>query len=410
MWLSKIICVSLFFASHFSFFTSVSAQEPVAPLTQWLATVDEESQQIVLSWNSSDDPQTMGYHVCTGIPCLDYDTVFGRFDTTLFCADHAVTERHVYRLHVFDSAYNVSPLTPSFGNIVLTADVPLCSTEVYVSWTPYVGMPGGIVGYDLQVRLEPYDEDYIEIYTLYPTDSIGPYTYRFDIAEGVTRVKIRVEAVSTLYSIDTPLSSFSNIVTVERRTIDTAAYLDITSVEYDSVNVRNIITLSVDTSFHDYPYILWRSIDGSPWDSVAAFSNLVTPSFTYFDHNINPYDSLHCYQLSVNDACDLNPNYSVTRCVVVPDPLPPSAWFPNTLLFGDPINGTFLPCLRGLKGNLYELHIYNRMGLLVFHTTDPATGWTPDDNVSQGVYAYTLRCRFNDNTIKTYTGTILVLK
>ena len=37
----------------------------------WLATVDESSQQIVLSWRPSPDSTVMGYHICTGTPCVD---------------------------------------------------------------------------------------------------------------------------------------------------------------------------------------------------------------------------------------------------------------------------------------------------------------------------------------------------
>ncbi|MGX8712174.1 MAG: gliding motility-associated C-terminal domain-containing protein [bacterium] len=397
------------FTFHFSL-SPLQAQEPIAPLTRWLATVDEESQQIVLSWNASADSQAMGYHVCTGNPCLDYDTVFGRFDTTLFCADHAVTEPHTYRLHIFDSLYNVSPLTPLFGNIVLTADVPQCSTDVHVAWTPYKGMPTGVVRYQLYVRIEPSEEGYQPLYT---TDSMGPFAYHFDISEEVTRIWLKVRATGFPDSLGhAGLVSQSNVIMVKRLTVDTARYLAISSVEYDSIEICNRLTLKIDTSYHDYPYTLWRSIDGTPWDSIASFlaTDCQRSAVSYIDRDINPYDSIHCYQLSVPDACGMNPNYSQTQCVVVPDPPPPSIYIPNTVVCNDPANGAFLPRVRGLQGTLYELHVYNRMGALVFHTSDPGEAWIPGNNVPQGVYAYTLRCRFNDNRIQTYTGTVLVLK
>lgn len=380
--------------------STLHSQEPVEPLSRWLATVDEESQQIVLFWNASTDPYTLGYHVCSGNPCLDYDTVFGRLDTTLICADHAVTERHLYRLHIFDSAYNVSPLTPSFGNIVLTADVPQCSTEVVASWTSYSGMPGGVVGYQLYARMEPSTEGYLPLFT---TDSTGPFVYNFEISEDIMRIWLKVVAIGVS---GTGLVSQSNVVRVDRLTIDTARFLEINSVEYDSINICNRLTFNLDTAYQNYPYVLWRSIDGSPWDSIAALS-FSTRTFT--DRDINPYDSLHCYQLSVLDACGMNPNYSQTRCVVVPNPPPPFVVIPNVVVCNDPNNGSFLPSVRGLQGTLYELHIYNRMGLLVFHTTNPTEAWIPTD-VSQGVYAYSLHCRFNDNRLQTYTGTVIVLK
>lgn len=376
------------------------AQTVVAPCTDWLATVDEPSQQIVLSWRPSADSAAMGYHICTGSPCLDYDTVFGRLDTSYVCTSHLPTETHLYRLHVFDSARNVSALTPPFGNMVLQVDAAPCDSVATLTWTPYRGMPGGLGGYVLMVLLESVDSTYMP---LHRTDSLGARSYQLHLSPHITRFHAKVQA----YSADRRLMSQSNIVAYERTTSDTAAYLEIRSVEYDSVRVQNRLAFDVDTAFHTDHYTLYRSIDGSPWRVVAT---LEPPLALYVDSDINPYDSLHCYQLEVLDGCGINPKYSRTKCVVVPTPPEPSVYFPNTILAGDPQNGTFLPVVRGLQGTLYELHIYNRMGILVYHTDDPTLGWTPSPATPQGVYTYRLRCRFNTNFVKTYLGTVLLIK
>lgn len=378
-------------------------QQPVAPVTGWLATVDEASQQIVLSWRPSSDPRTMGYHICSGMPCLDYDTVFGRLDTSYRCLDHLPTERHTYRIHVFDSAYNVSSLTPSFGNVVLTADVPRCSTTVSVGWTPYEGMPGGVGQYRLMACLEPYDTAYR---TLAVADSAGPLAYSFVLDEGTTRVWLKVLALGRA---DTTLVSASNVVSVDRFTADTATRLDLLALAYDSLLNRATLTLALDTAYHASPYVLWRSVDGSPWDSLAALVADTTP-LRYIDPDINPFDSVYCYRLSVLDACGLNPRFSDSLCILVPTPPEPAHAIPNIVVVGDEANGTFLPRLRGLKGDLYELYIYNRNGLLVHSTTDPLAGWTPTASTPQGAYAYSLRVRYNNNRIKIYTGSVLVIK
>lgn len=380
----------------------LGAQQPVAAVERWLATVDSATQQIVLSWSPSADSATLGYHICTGTPCLDYDTVFGRMDTTYRCADHPSTEPHLYRIHVFDSSYNVSSLTPPFGNMVLTAHVPPCETTVAAQWTPYTGMPGGLLRYQLLVRQEPYDSVY-EVY--HTTDSAGPLAYSMTIAEGATRVHLRVRALGAQ-----GLNSESNTVTVERQTVDTANRLRIAAVEYDSASVAVALALDVDTSFRAAPYLLWRSVDGSPWRKVATLTP-TSPTLRYMDRGINPYDSLHCYQLSVADACGANDRYSLTECVVVPDPPTPAVAVPNVVLVGaDDPNGTFRPVVRGFSGDIYELSVYDRRGLLVYRTTNPADAWRPTDATPQGAYAYTLRLRMNDNTIQTYNGTISVIK
>ena len=377
--------------------------DDVTLCTGWLATVDESTQQIMLSWHPSEDSTTWGYFICAGSPtspCLGYDSVFGRFDTTYICTDHSPLERHTYALHVFDSLHQASGQTPFFGNMVLEASVPECETDVQVHWSPYTGMPEGRPVYTLWVRLEPSDDDYDCYYT---TSDSNALSYSFEIPEEVTRAWLKVRA-------EDPggYRSLSNVVMVERRTIDRAAFLEISDIEYDSINTQVLLSFHLDTAFHADHYTLYRSIDGSPWREIGTFSQ-TTPYFN--DRDINPYDSLHCYQIGVLDACGMNEQYSFpSACVVVPTPPEPDIAFPNIIVAGDPDNGCFRPVLRGLMGDLYQLTIYNRMGLLVFHTEDQNEGWTPTADIPQGVYAYHLRCRFNTGYIQSYAGTFAVVK
>ena len=396
------LCVShfSFLISHFSFllfpFSFCQAQY-VAPVTNWMATVDSASQQIVLRWSPADST-TMGYQICTGDSNRRYDSVFGRFDTSYICVDHSPLERHTYRLYVFDSAHNVSSMTPAFGNVVLEADIPDCDTTVSARWTPYTGVPSGKPTYTLQARLEPFHDAFVNYYS---TDDSTQLEYTFSMTEAVTRAWLRV-----MVYVNSTFRPTSNIVMVERRTVDTASVVAISEIFYDSIHTAIDLTLEVDTAFE---YTLYRSVDGTPWRRVDSFHPRQSP-YRYSDPTINPYDSLHCYQLEVKDACGMNPRYSNTAWVVVPDPPPPAIAIPNIIVAGDDINGTFLPKIRGLKGDIYELYIYNRMGLLVYHTTDQDAGWTPPASTPQGAYTYFLRCRYNTNDIKTYAGTFVLVK
>ena len=398
-----LVCASISLHFPLSTFHPLQAQDSVAPVTRWLATVDSATQKILLRWRPSDDPATMGYQICTGDSNRKYDSVIGRFDTSYLCADHSPLERNTYRLYVFDSAHRVSSMTPPFGNVVLEADVPDCGNTVNTRWSSYIGIPewqapNNTLHYTLQTRLEPFDTQFINRHT---TNEGTPLEHTFDISESVTRVWLRV-----LIHRQDGFQSFSNTVMVERHTIDTASVVAISDIFYDSIHTAIDLTCEVDTAFE---YTLYRSVDGTPWRPVGTFHPRQSP-FRYSDTGINPYDSLHCYQLEVKDACDMNPRYSNTAWVVVPDPPPPAIAIPNAIVAGDDRNGTFLPKIQGLKGDLYELFIYNRMGMLVYRTDDQEAGWTPGNNVPQGVYTYYLRCRYNTNDIKSYTGTIIVIK
>jgi hypothetical protein len=165
-----------------------------------------------------------------------------------------------------------------------------------------------------------------------------------------------------------------------------------------------VLTFNTDSRFN---YTLYRSVDGTPWREVAAFLGTTTQ---YTDSEIDVYDSLHCYQLGVLDACGMNEHYSPTTCIVIPSPPPPSVYIPNAILLSDEVNGTFRPVVRGLMGNLYELDIFDRLGATVFHSEDQLEGWTPEPGTPLGAYTYRLRCRFNTGDIKIYTGAITLIK
>ena len=394
----RLLYILLLLAAPFS----IAAQTPVALCTEWVATVDD-SQHIVLRWNPSPDSRAVGYNICTGDTCRPYAIVNNRYDTTLVCRDHSATDRHVYRLHVFDNNNNPSALTPHFGNIVIDATIPRCDTMVSVSWNAYRGMPGGVGRYILLGRIEPYQDSFSELYS---TDSTGAMSYRFAMPEGATRLHLKVQAISK----DRHLTSTSNTISVERGTVDSASFVRIDSAVTDTARSIVYVHMPIDTAFRNGLYTLWRSIDGTPWTPVARFRTN-TPTYTYTDRDIHPYsDSLHCYQLSVVDGCGMNPRYSSARCTVVPIPPAPECWLPNIIVAGDSDNGIFKPEIKGDMGDLYELHIYDRRGLLVFSSSNKNEGWRPSGDIQQGTYAYSLRLRFNNNMIKTFTGTVTVIK
>ncbi len=373
--------------------------DSVALCSDWVATVDEQSQRIVLRWRPSPDSTVMGYHICTGSPCWNYDTVFGRLDTSYICLDHSPLERHIYKLHVFDSSYNVSQLTPPFGNMVLTADIPECESNVDVSWTPYDSMPGGLGGYRLMAKFEPIDTAFVLVGS-FGADDLREHSV--DLPDAVTTVHFKVLAFNTTGTI----VSQSNIVSAERRTARTACCNSITSIWYDSVRNSVNLELYVDTAFR---HTLWRSIDGSPWQFLDTVRSATTET-VYCDTRINRYDSLHCYQLSVSDECGLNERFSLTVWTTVPDPPPTGIAIPNVIIAGSETNGAFRPMVLSLMGDIYELSIYNRNGLLVFHTEDPHESWLPSNETPQGIYTYHLRIRYLNNKIHTYVGTVLLIK
>ncbi len=371
----------------------------VDSVTHYLATVDSATQKIMLSWSPSATADVQGYYICSDTIidfCRNNDTVRGgRTDTVYTFYNHNPLKRHFYAIRAYDEEEKVSSQTVRFGTMILQANIPPCALGVNATWTPYVGMPSGVDFYRLVISQDNHSDND----TVYSgTDT----SFSFEMRPDATEVRLHVEAVST----DGLLTSWSNIVHVERRTTDTASHLAVTEISYDSNTNNILLTFDLDDSWTTTPYRLWRRIDDASWRELAVLDPHAT---SYTDLNINPYNDHFCYRLSVTDACDMNPRYTEPTCVEVPTPPQPAVALPNVIIAGDERNGTFLPATRGLDG-LYELYVYNRWGSLVFHTTDPTQGWTPDSDIPQGAYAYLLRCRFNTGYIQSYSGTVTIIK
>lgn len=390
-----------------------SIGQDVAPVTRYVATVDSLTQCIELSWDTSVTIGVIGYHICSGNPddidsiCYTYDTISARDTTFLRCLDHSPFERHFYRINAFafDSTINrpiFSALTEKFGPMVMHAELPECESAVHVEWTPYMGMPGGVWNYTLY--MSDSCNAAVEPVVLYTTIANGAREFSFEMADYADFYcpRLWVEAVG----LDSQLKSRSNIAGVRRLTADTAAFISIDSAYYYTDNTSNIV-FHVDTAFPTDHYTLYRRRNDDPWQVLATLYS-EEPYFSYIDYSISVYDSVYCYRLSVLDGCGIGEKFSNEVCVLMPEVPDISVAIPNAVIVSDPDNGLFLPRFSGLKGDLYEMYIYNREGFLVFSTTDPGQGWRPE--VPQGAYTYIVRVRFVDNRIKTYAGTVLVIK
>lgn len=373
------------------------AQNTVERCEHWLATVDESSQRIVISWQPSPTPQTMGYHICTGTPCVDYDTVFGRLDTQYICIDHSPLETHTYRLHVFDSTYNVSALTPPFGNMVLQVEIPLCSPEAKAGWTAYKAMPGGLKEYRLMARCEPQDSAFRLVYSTLDT---SVQNFVFPLPEGTVAVNMKVQALG----LDGMMSQ-SNIVRVEKTVPGIPSQARLTDVYYDSVLSAVRVEMAVDTGFY---YTLQRFSPNGIWEEMDSF-HATDSLVSIIDNTFIPDNGLLCYRLVATDLCGENQLITDSVCAHLPAV---GSWvaMPNVLLPGDDGNDCLCPHVNGLRGDLYELVVYNRAGVPVYQTVSPDNCWCPDPYLPQGTYVYSLRCRLLTGDMLIYNGSITLIK
>lgn len=90
-----------------------------------------------------------------------------------------------------------------------------------------------------------------------------------------------------------------------------------------------------------------------------------------------------------------------------------SAWFPNAFTPGADINDRF-GMVASVEVVEYELFVYNRHGLLVYHSDDPSAPWDgrgPDGSPCvQEAYAYVCNYRLAGDYRRQQVGTVLLLR
>jgi gliding motility-associated-like protein len=89
-----------------------------------------------------------------------------------------------------------------------------------------------------------------------------------------------------------------------------------------------------------------------------------------------------------------------------------SIWWPNVFTPDEGQNNRF-GCVTSLEIEHFELHIFNRQGLLVYHTTDPTAMWDGTRNgvpLQQGAYVYQWHVRDVYGYINNGTGTVTLIR
>lgn len=372
-----------------------------------LATV--ENGRIVLSWYPSPDPDIMGYYICSGTPCLDYDTVWGRLNTVYRCpADLDSRTEHTFRLLAFDSCFRASRLTSDFHNPVLSLSAAPCSRHLQASWNRYIHMPDSVGRYCLYYRLQGSDSLHRHC-----VSSDGPFTFDLtvdDLAIG------SVEAWLHVYNRSDSLTAASDTVRLLFDRGDTAAYLRLSTPVYDENTPSVTLAVQVDTAFQGDICHLMRQDDGdTAFHRVTTFSrgSRWPTRFTYTDTDIRRTALRYVYRLEAPDVCRQRTTQSDTVQLLMPEVSEPAAYFSNILLPHDPEHNTFCPHYLSPLSDGYSLDIYNRGGLRVFHTEQLGECWdgtASGRSLPQGVYIFRARCRHADGSDITYKGTILLIR
>ena len=378
---------------------------PTAPCALRLCSVDTIAQRIMLSWEPSPDTDVMGYYICTGSPCRDYDTVWGRLNTTYLCpqdiSDAAV--ENSFRILAFDSCFQASPLTHYYHNPVLSLHADSCSRQLRASWNRYINMPDSVGRYRLSLR-------------------IGDSLYHFDFGPDgpffmdtllndplITEVYGWLEVGNTS---DT-LRALSLPVRFRFTFGDTAQHLGITQLDYDVSAPAIALSFALDEAFLYDSVLLYRSQADEELAEYDRFTMGGNPDFRYIDHDVSRAAQRYTYRIGLYDRCGQWVKLSDTVQFALPELEQPTAYIPNVIIYGDARCGQFCPQFLALIPDGYSLDIYNRRGEHLFHTSDPSACWDGTRQgrpLPQGTYVYAITCRHTDGSTQRRLGTITLIK
>ena len=116
-------------------------QQPLEAVSRYVATVEAESQRLLLRWSPCADSAVGGYCVSTDstdqlgtLRWIAIDTLHSRLDTV--CQPPAWAAHHLFRIHAFDTSLSrQSAMTEPFGGLELEVDMRPCARQATVGWT-----------------------------------------------------------------------------------------------------------------------------------------------------------------------------------------------------------------------------------------------------------------------------------
>ena len=158
---------------------------------------------------------------------------------------------------------------------------------------------------------------------------------------------------------------------------------------YDVPCIQNISGITVEVQPYPTPKI----------EASSTFVDITDPTVSFTDRSENSNDRLwvfsdgsqgldkyitHTFRIDGTDSVGVNLHTcnSLQCCADTSMKLPVrtnALWFPNAFTPGADINNTF-GVISAANIIYYDIFIYNRQGLMVFHSTDPKQGWDGRNN------------------------------
>lgn len=383
---------------------------PTAPCSLRTCSVDTALHRVRFSWYPSADTDILGYYICRGYPCMEFDTAWGRLNTSYLCDSNIdPLQPQRFRVLAFDSCFQASPLTAYYSYPAIQSEPIPCDHQHFrVSWQPYYNMPDSVKAYRLFYRFA--NDTQLRCHVVAPDATLAFDTVIDNFVVASVYCWLQVD------SRNDSLRAWSLPRTFELGRADTASSVELRSAQFNAEVPSVTLTFAIDTAFAGDGTCLVerRPLADSLFEEVARLVRSGTEEQQFEDTDIRRTDSGYVYRIGVPDACGQWIKYSDTLSLLFPPVEAAAAFFPNVVLAGHPELGRFCPHYLSPLAEGYTLDIYNRLGIRCFHTDQLNQCWDgtgPDGSLMpQGTYVYHAFCRHADGTNQSYAGTVTLIK
>jgi gliding motility-associated-like protein len=259
-------------------------------------SIDTATNQMQINWNQNSQSDTYGYVIYTfdanGF-LFELDTVWGIGSTNYSYPADLTTGPYSYSVAAFDSCYTPA-IPPTFQtsakadvhtSIFLTHELLICSSEVKLSWTPYVGW-GAIDHYEVWGSMQngPWTQYGTSVNTTLTLSVVDLMDYCFF-----------VKAVS-----DVGVESFSNkhCLSILAPTLPGNHYFKVAAVNGSQVELRHLTDNSGGVTAISFE----RMDDSGAFVQVAQIP-VSTNLISYTDADVDVTEFSYTYRARIIDSC-----------------------------------------------------------------------------------------------------------
>jgi hypothetical protein len=252
--------------------------------------------QVTMGWQPSTDLDVFGYVIflSNGSGLTGVDTIYMHNNTSYTVTGASPGTSSIgYCVSPVDSCGNYAIPSVTYNTIFLSVPLyDLCSRTANLSWTPYTGLPKGILKYDIYCSVNGGN------YSVVGSSTTSSYTHVGLNPGDVYCYFIRVR------NTDLSISASSNIQCFTATGLPGPAFVYINAVDVNSTNKQIELLFTVDTTNPFKGSNIYKSEDGVNFTKLAFVASSTLMPQKYVDTDVKTSEKNYYYTIQAADDCN----------------------------------------------------------------------------------------------------------